>query len=106
MPTSPMLSYHTGVYINCRDENGRAEMITWTEIASMTIPCFSEGYVKESSSHSFEYLLFDFHCIDIPVWLPTGIIEYVEVLDLYHVIRLVWYDFVLCLRVLSRSQEA
>lgn len=80
-------------------------MIAQTENAVITMACFFTACRNRDTSHFFGHLQFDQHSDGIIVPLPTGVLEDVEVLRLYDVIRLVGYGPVLCLLAVRRSQE-
>lgn len=71
----------------------------------MTIVCFFVGCRNGGSSHSHDYLQCNHHRSGILVLFPTGVLENIEVLDLYFAICLAGSDLVLCLLPLRRAQE-
>lgn len=102
MPTRPELSYYTGMYINCRDDNGRVGTIAWTEKPSVAMAGFFAACRTGYSTNWFGDPHFVHHCGGDLVMLSTGSLQKIEILGLYDVIRLVRYDLISCLLVLRR----
>lgn len=71
----------------------------------MTMGSFLAACLNGNPSHSFCHVQFDHHCGGIHVPLQSDILEDIEVLCLYDVIRFDGYDPVLCVLSLLRSQE-
>lgn len=92
--TPPLFSGCSGVYGNCRDDQGYIEMITSTENELITLAWFFMEVV--TVSYFFCYLLFDHYCSGILVSLQLGMLEVIEVLRLYFIIHGFGNDAVLC----------
>lgn len=82
---------------------GVVEIVPRTGNASITIDRFFAACRNCNSSSSFRHVQFDHHLGGTLVSLPTGILDDVEVLGLYDVIRLAGYDPVLRLLALGCS---
>lgn len=71
----------------------------------MTINCFFAATRNGNVSHFFGHILFDHHPGGVLIWLPTGVLDDVEVHRLYDLILLCGYDPVLCLLAVPCAKE-
>lgn len=73
------------------------EVIVRAKNALMTtVSCFAASR-NGNTSHSFRRAQFDNHRCGILISLSIGILKYIEVIGLCHVVRITRYDPVLCL---------
>lgn len=81
------------------------KIIARTKKALMMMTCFLAARRNGNASHCFGHVQLDHHRGGILVSLPTGVLEDVELLGFYDVLRLAEYDQVLCSLAVWRSQE-
>lgn len=103
--TLQVISYHTGIYKSCCDDNDRLKIIAWTDKALMLIGCFFSACRNGHAWHSFAHVQLDHNRGHILVPSPTVVLKDIEVPGLYYVIRLTEYDPVLFLLAVWRLQD-
>lgn len=105
VPTASVFSYRTGMYMNCQDTKGLAEMSARTENTLVTRACFLASCLICSSWHFLVDLRLSQYFRGILVPFLTAVLKNREVFGFYSVTHLVGYDPVLCLLTFKSSQE-